>query len=148
LACKDVCVLESETLTAVLPLVGADLEASETAFRSWRSLLPIVDEKAGYSLSVTGGPVPQKGAGELVVWLNWDEAPAAVEFFPDPFPDPGPGLKAEGVRVQTRGKLTRIDLTLSRLQTSTAPATKLRGVIVTRDTDGDRRATVASIDLD
>ncbi len=60
---------------------------------------------------------PRAGAVGMVAWLNWKAAPGSVEFFPDP----GPGLKVEGVRVQTRGQLTRIDFSVSRLKSSSDP---------------------------
>ena len=144
LACKDVCVLESATLTAELPLEGASTEASAADFASWRASLPSTDGSEAFDLSVTGGPVPQSGAAALAVWLNWKAAPGAVELFPDP----GAGWKVEVARVQTRGALTRVDLLVSRLKTSGAPATTLRALIVTRDTDGNRRATVSHIAID
>jgi DsbC/DsbD-like thiol-disulfide interchange protein len=143
LACKDVCVLESATLTAEVPLEGAALEASRTAFESWRSSLPGTDGSDAFELSVTGGPVPASGAVELAVWLSWKAAPGVVEFFPDP----GSALKVGGSRVQTRGTLTRIDFTISRLKTTGAPAETLRALIVTRDPDGRRRPTVARISI-
>ena len=73
-----------------------------------------------------------------------ESAPGSVEFFPDP----GAGLKIEGSRAQTRGSLTRIDFTISRLKTGGAPAKTLRALIVTRDTDGNRQATVSHIAID
>jgi DsbC/DsbD-like thiol-disulfide interchange protein len=144
LACKDVCVLESATLPADVPLVGAARDASATAFESWRASLPSTDGSEAFELSVTGGSVPESGAAALAVWLSWKAAPGAVELFPDP----GAGLKVEVVRVQTRGTLTRVDLVISRLKTSAAPATTLRALIVTRDTEGNRRATVSHIAID
>ncbi|MEX1310115.1 MAG: protein-disulfide reductase DsbD domain-containing protein [Candidatus Sulfomarinibacteraceae bacterium] len=144
LACKDVCILGSKTLTAELPLHGAALEASKTAIESWTDLMPKRGDHEAFDVSITGGPVPDSGPADLVVWLKWNEAPEGVEFFPDP----GPGLKVEGVRVQTRGSLTRIDATVSRLKTTDAQEATLRALIVTRDNQGNRRATVSRITID
>jgi thiol:disulfide interchange protein DsbD len=144
LACKDVCILGSEALNADLPLAGADLEASKTAFESWAELMPGERGSEAFEVSVTGGPIPASGSAGLVVWLNWKAAPGKVEFFPDP----GPGLKVEGARAQTRGNLTRIDLTISRLKTADAPAETLGSLVVTNRADGRRRATVAHIAID
>jgi DsbC/DsbD-like thiol-disulfide interchange protein len=144
LACKDVCVLGSAKLEAALPLRGADLEASKAAFASWSETLLISLEPGLLELSVTGGPVPSAGAVEMVAWLNWKAAPGRVEFFPDP----GPGLKVGGVRTRTRGTLTRIDFTISRMKTSGAPAESLRSLIVIEDERGGRSARVAHFKLD
>ncbi len=144
LACKDVCILGSAKLEAALPLQGTELAASRAAFEDWSETLPIELEPGLLDLSVTGGPVPSKGAVDMVVWLNWKAAPGAVEFFPDP----GPGLKVEGVRVQNRGNLTRIDFNISRLKSSGDPATTLRSLIVIEDERGKRSARVAHIELD
>ena len=144
LACKDVCVLGSAELKAELPLEGAELAASRAAFETWSETLPIALEPGLFDLSVTGGPVPDSGSVTLAVWLNWKAAPGAVEFFPDP----GAGLKVEDVRVQTRGQLTRIDFSVSRLKTSSARSATLRSLIVTKDGTGRRSARVAHIDLD
>jgi thiol:disulfide interchange protein DsbD len=144
LACKDVCILGSAKLEAVLPLKDAELAASTAALAAWSEALPVVLEPGLLDLSVTGGPVPETGLIRLTAWLNWKAAPGAVEFFPDP----GQGLKVEGVRVQTRGQLTRIDFNISRLKTSSTPATTLRSLIVTGDQRGKRSARVAHIELD
>ena len=144
LACKDVCILGSAKLEAALPLQGTELAASRAAFEDWSETLPIELEPGLLDLSVTGGPVPSTGAVDMVVWLNWKAAPGTVEFFPDS----GPGLKVEGVRVQTRGKLTRIDFRISRLHSSSDPATTLRSLIVIEDDRGKRSARVAHIELD
>jgi DsbC/DsbD-like thiol-disulfide interchange protein len=144
LACKDVCILGSTKLIADLPLKGADLEASKTAFESWAELMPSEGGADAFEFSVTGGPVKDSGVTDLVVWLNWKAAPGTVEFFPDP----DPGLKVEGVRVQTRGQLTRIDFSISRLKSPRDPATMLRSLIVIEDERGKRSAWVTHIELD
>ena len=144
LACKGVCILGSAKLEAVLPLKGAELAVSRAAIETWSETLPMVLEPDLLDLSVTGGPVPLKGAIDMVAWLRWKSAPGAVEFFPDP----GPGLKVEGVRVQNRGNLTRIDFNISRLNSSGDPATVLRSLIVIEDERGKRSARVAHIELD
>jgi len=144
LACKDVCILGSAKLEAELPLDGAKLSDSKAAMESWSANLPHEGDTEEFVLSVTGGPVPPKGAVDLVAWLHWKAAPGTVEFFPDS----GPGLKVEGVRVQTRGALTRIDFNISRLNSSSGPATTLRSLIVIEDERGKRSARVAHIELD
>lgn len=144
LACKDVCVLGSATLKVELPLEGAELAASRAALDTWAEKLPVALVPGLLDLSVTGGPVPDSGSIELAVWLNWKAAPGTVEFFPDP----GSGLKVEDLRVQTRGQLTRIDFSISRLKTSSAPAATLRSLIVMVDEHGRRSARTADINLD
>jgi len=144
LACKDVCVLGSATLKAELPLESVELAASRAALETWAERLPVTLEPGFLDLSVTGGPVPDSGSIALAVWLNWNEAPGGVEFFPDP----GPGLKVDGIRVRTRGQLTRIDFGISRLKTSSGPAAVLRSLIVTVDDRGRRSARIADINLD
>jgi len=144
LACKDVCILGSAKLEAELPLDGAKLSDSKRLIESWSANLPHGGDSEAFVLSVTGGPVAPMGAVDLVAWLNWKEAPGTVEFFPDP----GPGLKVEGVRVQTRGKLTRIDFRISRLKSSSAPATTVRSLIVIEDDRGKRSARVTHIVLE
>lgn len=144
LACKNECVLESAVLSAELPLVGAEFERSKAALTTWRRTVPVEHGAAPYTVSVTGGTVPETGAAELVVWLSWPEAPGRVEFFPDP----GPGLKVEHPRVQTRGTLTRVDLTVSRLNNSSDRASDFRSLVVVTDGDGERSATVTYIELD
>ena len=145
LACKDVCVLGSAEMKAELPLKGAELAASKAALEGWSETLPIAAEPGLFELSVTGGPVPETGSADLAVWLNWKEPPGStVEFFPDP----GAGLKVEGVRTQNRGRLTRIDFRISRLKTSSASADTLRSLIAIEDPDGNRRALVSHIDIE
>jgi len=144
LACKDVCILGSAELKAVLPMRGTELEVSNTALKTWSETLPMETESGLFDVSVTGEPVPTNGAANMVVWLNWKAPPGAVEFFSDP----GPGLKVGGVRLRTRGLLTRIDFTISRLKTSSVPAKTLRSLIVIEDPDGNRRALVSHIDIE
>ena len=144
LACKDVCILGSAELKGELPLRGTELEASKEVLETWPGTLPTQAAPGLFDVSVTGGPVPESGPVDLVVWLNWKEAPGSVEFFPDP----GPGLKVEGVRTQTRGPLTRIDFTISRLKTSSAPGNSLRSLIVIEDRRGLRSAEISHIDID
>ena len=144
LACKDVCILGSAELKADLPLRGSELEVSKTALETWPSTLPTRAAPGFFDVSVTGGPVPVSGSVDLVVWLNWTEAPGTVEFFPDP----GPGLKVEDVHTRTRDLLTRIDFTISRLKTSNAPATSLRSLIVIEDLRRNRSATISHIGID
>ena len=144
LACKDVCILGSAELKAELPLSGDELRVSKAVFESWPATLPVQAEPGLFDLSVVGGPVPEAGSADLVVWLKWTESPGAVESFPDP----GPGLKVEGVRTQTRGLLTRIDLRVSRLKTSSASAETLRSLIVIEDQRGNRTARITQIEID
>jgi DsbC/DsbD-like thiol-disulfide interchange protein len=144
LACKEVCVLGSAKLEVELPLRGSQLETSKTVLETWPGTLPTRAAPGLLDVSVTGGPVPESGSVDLVVWLNWKNAPGSVEFFPDP----GPGLKVEGVRTQTRGLVTRIDFELSRLKTSNTPATSLRSLIVIEDLRGNRSAKISHISID
>lgn len=144
LACKDVCVLGAAELKADLPMRGAELQFSKAALRNWSETLPVQAEPGHFELSVTGGPVPESGPADLVVWLSWAETPGAAEFFPDP----GSSLKIEGVRTRTRGSMTRIDFRISRLKSSNAPAESLRSLIVIKDPGGKRSARVADIQLD
>ncbi len=144
LACKDVCILGSAELRAVLPLEGDELDVSKAALAKWSETLPMEAEPSLFDLSVTGGPVPGSGPADLVVWLNWKKSPGTIEAFPDP----GPGLKVESVRAQTRGLLTRIDLRVSRLKTSSAPAETLRSLIVIEDERGNRSARIVRIEID
>jgi len=144
LACKDVCVLGSSELKAELPLRGAGLEVSRKVLATWMKSLPLPDKPGLFGLSVTGGPVPASGSVDLVVWLNWAGPPGVVEFFPDP----GPGLKVEDLRTRTRGALTRIDFSISRLKTSSAPAKSLRALVVTEKPVGGRSAVISHINLD
>lgn len=144
LACKDVCVLGSAKLKAELPLRGAELESSKKALGTWSEMLPVDVASGRFSLSTTGGPVPETGPVDMVVWLNWTEPPSVVEFFPDP----GPALKVGNLRTQTRGSLTRIDIRVSRLKTSGAPAKLLRALIVTEEQGGDRSASITHIEID
>ena len=128
-----------------LPLRVAEIEVSKAAFATWSEALPIELEPGLLDLSVTGGPVPRiRAPGKWSRGSNWKTAPGNVEFFPDP----GIGLKVEGVRVQTRGQLTRIDFSISRLKSSSAPATTLRSLIVIEDERWKRSARVAHIELD
>ena len=144
LACKEVCVFESAELSAELPLAGAELAGSKTALAQWRRSLPAEDAPAGFSVNVTGGPVPETGAADLVIWLSWINAPSAVELFPDP----GPGLKVENLRVRTRGTTTRADLTVSRLKHPSGRTSSLRSLVVTTDREGARSAAVTHIELE
>jgi len=144
LACKDVCILGSAELKGELPLRGNEIEVSKKVLGTWPGTLPTQAAPGLFDISVTGGPVPESGSVDLVAWLNWKEAPGSVEFFPDP----GPGLKVEGVRTQTRGPLTRIDFTVSRLKTSSAPGNSLRSLIVIEDQGGNRSAKISHIDIE
>jgi thiol:disulfide interchange protein DsbD len=144
LACRDVCVLGSAELEARLPLAEADIETSRAVLADWRKSLPKETGPTPFDLSITGGPLAATGATELAIWLNWRETPGEVEFFPDP----DSGLKVEAVRTRTRGRLTRIDLTVTRLKTSSAPAKVLRSLVVTPDADGNRMARVLRLDLE
>jgi hypothetical protein len=144
LACKDRCVLGSAELEAVLPLEGAELETARDVFEGWDGLLPGSDDGSRFSISVTGGPIPAGGSAGLSIWLNWTEAPGPVEYFPDP----GPGLKVEGVRTQTRGRLTRIDLKATRLKNEGPPTSSLRSLVVTTGNDTKRNGLVIDVPID
>lgn len=144
LACKDVCVLGSAELEAELPLTGEAAAAARAAFAGWSERLPRAAAADEVAVSVTGGPLPTTGAAELAVWLSWPEPPGDVEVFPDP----GPGLKVEAVRTRSRGALTRVDATATRLTGSSAPAAVLPVVVVRSDGEGGRTALELDIDLD
>lgn len=144
LACRDVCVFESAELSAELPLAGAELARSQSALSEWRRTIPAEDAVVPYTVTVTGGPVPEAGPADLVVWLSWPEPPGEVELFPDP----GPGLKVEGLRVRTRGTMTRVDLTVSRLKNPSGRSSALRSLVVATGDGGRRIVTVTHIVID
>ena len=144
LACKDVCVFESAELTAELPLAGAELARSDAALAGWRESLPKTLKTQPFTLTVTGGPVPETGSADLSIWLSWLEPPGEVELFTDP----GPGLKVENLRVRTRATMTRVDLTVSRLKSPSGRTSALRSLVVATDDWGARSATVNHIELE
>jgi len=144
LACKDVCVLGAAELSAELPLTGDAGTRARAAFDGWLDRLPRSAAPDEVSISVTGGPLLDAGPCELAVWLRWAEPPGEVELFPDP----GPGLKVEEARARTRGALSRVDLTATRLAGSSAPAATLPVVVVRTDGEGRRTALDLDIDLD
>ncbi len=140
LACKDVCVLGDIELSAELP-VDPGMAAP---FEGWQASLPAPADAGRLSISATGGPVAAVGTTPMTVWLQWPEDPAAVEFFPDP----GPSLKVDNVRTRSRGRLTRVDLDVTRIQGPTEPAAALRSVVATTDRAGTRTGAVISINLE
>jgi DsbC/DsbD-like thiol-disulfide interchange protein len=144
LACKDVCVFESAELTARLPLAGDELARSEAAVEGWRDSLPKTPKTPPFTVNVTGGPVPETGPADLVIWLSWPEPPKAVELFPDP----GVGLKVENLRVRTRATTTRVDVTVSRLNNPSGRTSSLRSLVVATADTGVRSATVTHIELE
>ncbi len=144
LACKEICVLGEARLEAELPLDGAARRRAEAAFEGWRESLPTPVEPDRVSISTTGGPVAASGTTRLVVWLQWTEVPAAVEFFPDP----GSALKIDHVRARSRGQLTRIDIDVTRIQGTAEPAHSLSAVVATTDSQGRRTGRSLTINLD
>ena len=141
LACKDVCVLGSTELEALLPL-----EAAESAFADWRPRLPW-SASAGdrpFEVSTTGGLVPDARTGDLSIWLQWSAPPRGVEWFPEP----GDRLKVSGSRVQTRGTLSRIDVDLTRVGSGDHPADELPSLVVFRDESGARRGFEVRVPID
>lgn len=144
LACKDVCVLGSAELSAELPLTGEAAAAARAAFAGWAGTLPRAAAPDEVAVSVTGGPLPNSGAAALAVWLSWPGPPGEVEVFPAP----GPGLKVEEVRARSRGALTRVDFTATRLAGSSAPAAVLPVVVVRTDGEGGCTALELDIDID
>ncbi|MCU0303070.1 MAG: hypothetical protein MUC56_03285 [Thermoanaerobaculales bacterium] len=144
LACREICVLGSARLEAELPLGGEELAVSRAALAGWREQLPRTAEPP-FGLTVTGGPLPPSGAGELVLWLEWPSPPpGAVELFPDP----GPGLKASVARVRTRDRLTRIDLSATRLAGVGGRPGALPAVVVGGAADGSRTGWRVDIPID
>lgn len=144
LACREICVLGSARLDGELPLSGEELSVSRAALAGWRERLPRTGEPP-FGLTVTGGPLPPSGAAELVVWLEWPSPPlAAVELFPDP----GPGLKTSVVRVRTRDRLTRVDLSAARLAGVGARPAGLAAVVVGGAADGSRTGWRVDIPID
>lgn len=144
LACRDRCVFESAELTAELPLGGTELERGAAALAGWRGSVPVMLEDPPFSISVSAGPLPETGAGELVVWLSWSGTPREVEFFPDP----GPDLKVEASRAMTRGTLTRVNLRVARMKASASPSESFPAVVSYRTPDGRPRAVIVDIDIE
>ena len=136
LACREVCVLGSASLQAGWPLPVAD-----AAFERWRSDLPVGDPP--FSMSMTGGLAPGVRTGELTVWLHWPEPPGDVDLFPDS----GASLKVSDVTVQTRGSLTRIDLTVTLLGSGSDRPAGLAAVAAAGGPTGSRRSWEISIPI-
>jgi thiol:disulfide interchange protein DsbD len=144
LACKDVCVLGGAELEARVPLADDIRQVSMDAFRGWRDVLPVPPGPERLGLTVTGLPIAESGPSDITVWLSWADDPGAVELFPDP----GPGLRVERVRTGTRGRLSRVDLTIKRLKQPGTSASVLPAVVSTTDGNGRRRGFQVSIQLD
>ena len=102
LACKEVCVLGSAELKSEWPLAP-----SPDVFDDSGSRLP--GPNGPFELSVTGGLGPGDRRGRVSLWLEWNEPPGEVQFFPGA----DNGLKITDARTQTRGRLTRIDFSAS-----------------------------------
>jgi DsbC/DsbD-like thiol-disulfide interchange protein len=136
LACRDVCVLGSASLEQSWPL-----PVVEAAFGRWRSDLPVGDPP--FSMSTTGGLAPGVRTGELTVWLQWPEPPGDVDLFPAA----GASLKVSDVKVQTRGSLTRIDLTVTLLGSGSDRPAGLAAVAAAGGPAGSRRSWEISIPI-
>lgn len=137
LACKDVCVLGSAEIKSRWREI-----AVEPAFATWDEQLPqsVNPSDPPFTVTVRGGP----STGTIGVWLQWQVAPQAVEWFPDP-PD---GLEVENVKIQTRGGLTRIDAVVRSMAGSTATPDTLESVVVVTDETNRRRGWSLAVDLE
>ncbi len=129
LACKERCILGEARLELELPPPPAAVRAA--TFERWRERLPLPLGTAGapFELNVIGGLTAGASAGELTLWLRWATPPSQVELFPEG----GDRLKVDRVHVQTRGGLTRIDVTLHALGPAGDRARSLPVLVVTSD---------------
>ena len=136
LACRDVCVLGSAELQSPLAALPID-----DAFVKWPDILPqpFDEENPAFTVTARGG----LAEGTLGLWLQWRQAPRAVEWFPAP-PE---GLEVTGVTIQTRGGLTRIDSFVRRMQGSSGTSSTLESVVVMTDDDGVRRGWNLAVDV-
>jgi DsbC/DsbD-like thiol-disulfide interchange protein len=126
LACKQECVPGSAELRATLPI-----SAAAGHFETWHSSLPV--ENGPFSHSTIGAIELESRRGELSIWLQWDEEPGEVEWFPES----GERLKLGDIRVRTRGRLTRIDFTAAVIGADAGGVPSLQSVVVADD--GARR---------
>ena len=136
LACKDVCVLGGAELEGRWPL-----DPSPEVLVGWRDRLP--RPEGPFTFTTTGGIGPDERQGDLSLWLRWTETPGEVEFFPAA----DERLKVTGVRVQTRGGLTRIDCSVSAIGGSDLDVHALPAVVATTGEDGVRRGWEVSAEL-
>jgi thiol:disulfide interchange protein DsbD len=146
LACKDVCVLGSAELEETLPLERGAIEQNSSALASWRSNLPqpAADGDRPFEVSTTGGLDPDARTGELSMWLQWSRATRDVAWFPDP----GERLKVSNPKLQTRGKLSRIDVDLTRVGSGDGAAVELLSLVVFSDESGARRGIEIRVPID
>jgi DsbC/DsbD-like thiol-disulfide interchange protein len=136
LACRDVCVLGSAELESTWSEVPPD-----STFSSWSTTLPELLDQASppFTWRVIGGLSEQR----VQLWLRWQKAPAAIEWFPDP-PE---GLEVEDITIQTRGDLTRIDAAVRKLAGSAELNGSLDSLVVVTDDHKERRGWELAVDL-
>lgn len=136
LACRDVCVLGSAEIENRWSEI-----AIEPAFATWDEDLPqsVNTSDPPFAVTVRGG----LSAGTIGLWLQWQVAPQAVEWFPDP-PD---GLEVEDVTIQTRGGLTRVDAVVRKMAGSKTGHETLDSVVVITDENNRRRGWNLAVDL-
>ena len=136
LACRDVCVLGSADLESTWAEVPV-----EPLFSSWNTTLPGLPDQTSppFTWRVIGGLSEQR----IQLWLQWQQAPAAVEWFPDP----PHGIEVQDIKIQTRGDLTRIDAVVRRLAGSAEPRGPLASLVVVTDDQQERRGWELAVDL-
>jgi thiol:disulfide interchange protein DsbD len=135
LACKEKCVLGATELREKLPLpIAAE------SFEAWRASLP--RENGPFSVSTIGSIDPASRQGRLSIWLDWDAAPARVEWFPEA----DERLKVSDVQVRSRGKLTRIDFNATVVGAGGGIEETMKSVVVAGG-DGRRRGWQLTVPL-
>jgi DsbC/DsbD-like thiol-disulfide interchange protein len=136
LACRDVCVLGSAELESTWSEVPVD-----STFSIWSTTLPGQLDQASppFTWRVIGGLSEQR----VQLWLQWQKAPAAIEWFPAP-PE---GLEVEDITIQTRGDLTRIDAVVRMLAGSAELRGPLDSLVVVTDDQQERRGWELAVDL-
>jgi thiol:disulfide interchange protein DsbD len=136
LACKGVCVLGSAELESSLMELAVD-----ERFWEWDGRLPkpLDEDNPPFALSATG----VSADGVVTHWLRWREPPRPVEWFPDP----SEAIEVGGVRLQTRGGLTRIDAEVRPRKGAMGSIDTLSSLVVITGDDGTRRGWEVSVDL-
>jgi len=131
LACKDVCVVGSAELRGELPM-----QDSSDLFEFWRERSPMPN--GPFALSFSDGLAVDDRRGAVSLWLEWSQEPGEVEFFPDA----GERLKISDTRVQTRGRLTRIDFRAAVIGGGDGAVDRVASVVTSTDRAGKRRGWV------
>lgn len=136
LACKGVCVLGSAKLETSLAQLSAG-----PFFRQWVAQLASSSEDSDlpFSFSASGGLAD----GVITQWLRWNDVPRLVEWFPDP----SEALEVGGVRIQTKGGLTRIDAAVKSRKGASVSTDELPSLFVVTGDSGKRRGWVLSVPL-